>query len=332
MSGAVSIEKYTHTMEERWDRFVLNDSINGTILQTRKFLNYHQQGRFVDNSLVVMNGSNIIAVIPANYIRESNEIISHQGSTYGGIVLAKNSNKINVLDSIFLCLDNYLNENKISRVTFNQTGTIYQRYPSKLLDYYYYLNGYVASAELGYYIDLKETSENVIDGFSSSRRRDYRYSLRNKFEFKELCDNKEIADFYHVLCDNYKKFNTSPVHTLDEIMDLHQNRINGYIRFYGVYNEDVLVAGAMIFIFDNHVFHTQYLAVRQDSTNMFINEFLYTNLIFEAKKELFNYISFGTAVLEHGKILNRSLAQYKEGYGTNTYINYRYSKSFEIGE
>ena len=59
-----------------------------------------------------------------------------------------------------------------------------------------------------------------------------------------------------------------------------------------------------------------------------INEFLYTNLINEAQEKGFEIISFGTATLEHGKVLNRNLAQYKEGYGTSTYINYRYEKEY----
>ena len=86
----------------------------------------------------------------------------------------------------------------------------------------------------------------------------------------------------------------------------------------------------MIFVFDKQVFHTQYLAVRQDSTKQFINEYLYTNLIIEAKNESFDNISFGTAVLDYGKIMNHSLAMYKEGYGTNTYINYRYTKKMNL--
>ena len=42
------IEKYNDNYENIWDNFVDNESINGTIYHTRKFLNYHQKDRFED--------------------------------------------------------------------------------------------------------------------------------------------------------------------------------------------------------------------------------------------------------------------------------------------
>lgn len=32
---------YDPSWDERWDRFVMKGSMNGTFLQTRRFLNYH---------------------------------------------------------------------------------------------------------------------------------------------------------------------------------------------------------------------------------------------------------------------------------------------------
>ena len=57
----IALIKYEDNYEKAWDRFVLEESINGTFLQTRNFLNYHPTGRFEDNSLMFMKGNNIIA-------------------------------------------------------------------------------------------------------------------------------------------------------------------------------------------------------------------------------------------------------------------------------
>lgn len=105
MAGEVKLEEYTDIYAERWDRFVLKESINGTFLQTRKFLNYHPKDRFTDSSLVFLCGNNIVAVLPANYNLAERKIVSHQGSTYGGLILSKNSCKIQTLDMIFNELD-----------------------------------------------------------------------------------------------------------------------------------------------------------------------------------------------------------------------------------
>ena len=46
-------EKYEDSLEEQWDKFIAEKSINGTFLQSRRFFNYHPAGRFKDVSLVV---------------------------------------------------------------------------------------------------------------------------------------------------------------------------------------------------------------------------------------------------------------------------------------
>lgn len=53
-------EKYEDSLEEQWDKFITEKSINGTFLQSRRFFNYHPAGRFKDVSLVVYNEKNNI--------------------------------------------------------------------------------------------------------------------------------------------------------------------------------------------------------------------------------------------------------------------------------
>ena len=61
-----TVQPYTADQEAAWDRFVMQESGNGTFLQTRNFLNYHPAGRFEDASLIVTNEHDaIVAVVPA---------------------------------------------------------------------------------------------------------------------------------------------------------------------------------------------------------------------------------------------------------------------------
>ena len=123
-----------------------------------------------------------------------------------------------------------------------------------------------------------------------------------------------------------KKFNTVPLHTLEELLEFKNFRLKQNISFYGVYFQDHMVAGSMVFHFGQKVFHTQYLATNQDMLSLYPSEFLYMKLIETAKEKGFERISFGTATLEQGKILNKSLAQFKEGFGTFEYVNRTYTK------
>lgn len=328
------IIEYSEKYESQWDKFVLQDSMNGTFLQTRSFLNYHPKNRFVDNSLIFMKGTNIIAVLPANLIEDGGRkiLFSHMGSTFGGIVLGKAYKKISNVEMIFAELEDYFLQNNIVEVHLKMTSEIYSSDFSELLDYFSLLNHYTVTGEMGYYIDLTHyTNANKIEeNFTASRRRDYRYSLKNNLEFKEIDTSEEIENFYSVLCNNMEKFHTKPVHSLEELLLLKERCIPDNIRFYAIIKENEIISGGMIFCFGNKVFHTQYLATNQDYLALYPNEFLYYNLIKKAIEDNFKYISFGTATLEHGKILNKSLAQFKEGFGTREFMNRSYHKKFDI--
>ena len=85
----MKIVKYESTYEDIWDSFITEKSCNGTFLQSRRFLNYHPEGRFADTSYLVFNDKqHLVAVCPACEIIEDGKKIfySHSGSTYGGIV------------------------------------------------------------------------------------------------------------------------------------------------------------------------------------------------------------------------------------------------------
>jgi hypothetical protein len=56
--------QYNDDYENLWDRFVNEEAVNGTFLQTRNFLNYHPKGRFIDHSLLLLKDNAIVAVVP----------------------------------------------------------------------------------------------------------------------------------------------------------------------------------------------------------------------------------------------------------------------------
>ena len=325
----MEIVRYEESYEKAWDRFIDRDSINGTLLQTRRFLNYHAKDRFHDNSLLVMKGSNIVAVIPGNCVMEEGAKVfySHQGSTFGGIIVGKQYKKISDLETILDLFEQYLAEQSFERIVLKQTSELYSKDEFEMLYYMLFTRGYQSMLEVGYYLDLESVLPDEIEkSFSASRRRDYRYSLKNELTFHELESEEEIREFYQILLNNMTKFETQPVHTCEELLDLYQNRISGEIRFFGVFEQESMIAGGMLFDFYKKVFHTQYLATMQEKLQLYPNEYLYHSLIKQAIADKYPYISFGTATLEHGKVLNKSLAQFKEGFGTKQFVNYTFYK------
>ena len=330
MSLEITVRRYERKDEVAWERLVLEESTNGTFLQSRNFLNYHPEGRFHDHSLVFLNGSEPIAVIPAHETIEGGKkvLLSHQGSTFGGLVVGKPFCKITYVEKILETLEAYCREQGFGEIVLKQTGPIFCRENTNLIDYYLFLNGYTDSKEIGYWIDFADYKEDIPENYTYSIRRHYRNAMKHHFSFREL-GAKEVGLFYDVLLDNYRKFGRDPVHTLAELQDFKTNRLPEETSFYAVFSEEgEAIAGSMVFRFRKDVFHTQYLAVRQDWRDLFVNDFLYTGLIETARAEGFRALSFGTTTFEGGRVLNRPLAIVKEGFGTQPFLNTTYRRSF----
>lgn len=324
----IHVRPYSKDNKEKWDKFVMEESTNGTILQTQYFLDYHQQDRFIDSSIIIYKGNQIIGVMPMNLVKEGKRkvLVSHEGSTFGGIIIGKNNIKVSVVSKIIDEFFDYCRRSCIDEVHLKMTSSLYSKDTSELLDYMLFERGFNCSFEMGYYIDFMKYNKDIISNYSTSVRRHYRASLKNGLIFKELFTRNEIAQFYEVLLDNYKKFNRLPIHSLDELYLLKEYHMKDRVRFFGVFKGSEPVASSMVFDFFHKVFHTQYLASKSIYSRLYVNEYLYTMLIKTAMEEHFQFLSFGTATLDGGKKLNYNLAQYKEQYGTNQYLNKTYHK------
>ncbi len=331
--SSFNIVKYSEEYENKWDKFIFNRSINGTFLQSRQFLNYHPSDRFKDASLLIQKGTSLIAVIPACEVHEDGRkiFISHKGSTFGGIVLDRENYNIKTLEEIMPLLDGYLATEGFDSAVIHQTSDIFSERSMDLIDYYYFKNGWDSYSEVSFYVDLERAPDDIISGFSSSRRRDYKYSLKNDLYFKKMDSDEEIIQFHSLLSSNLEKFNARPVHTTAELLDFKNKRLQDIVDFYGVYTgEGKMVAASMLFYFANDVLHTQYLAQSQDFSDkkLYAMEFLDCNLIQLAKEKGFKKFSFGISTEEHGKVLNIGLASFKEGFGCDFCVNKTYLKKY----
>lgn len=325
------IEKYQDKLETAWDKFVLSKAYNGTFLQTRNFLNYHPQGRFKDYSLIIYKGSSdILAVIPGCVQKRDEKIIfvSHPGSTFGGILIHEQFYNLEHVETILEMVEKFLKENGFQQIIIKQPSQIFSKKSNDLIEYFFFQKQWSRYSELSFIIDLSKCSKDVISGFTARRRRDYRYSEKNGLCFRKLKDN-EICSFYKLLCENLKKFEAVPVHTLKELEEFKKYRLTDIVDFYGSFQEEKLVAASMVFYFGRDVFHTQYLAADQEKLELYSNNHLDTHLIQTAKEMGFHFFSFGISTEEHGSKLNRQLAGFKEGFGTSCSNNKTWWKELQ---
>lgn len=326
--GNIMIVAYSDDKKNDWDELVLERSINGSFLQTRRFLEYHGN-RFDDASLMFYRNGNLIAVIPFSFHEgEENkgEFRSHNGATFGGIIVHERYGTIEIYKQILSELFEYCN-NEGTHILLKMPSKIYTRLDKNtdMLEYLLRNCGYSVSEDVGFYIKLGELEDDFVKNYSTLRRRKLKKSMKYDLAFKEINSDSEVGEFYQVLQKNYLKFGCDPVHTLNELLVLKNNKLKNETRFFGVYLENRLIAGSMVFDFNNRTtFHTQYLASDNDYYAVCPNEYMYTELIRQAKKDEYRYLSFGTSTYEHGKVLNENLAIFKEGFNTEAYLNRTY--------
>lgn len=331
----MNIIRYEQSHEKIWDKFVNEQSANGTFLQTRAFLNYHPEGRFKDCSLIILPDQDlydIYAVVPAcEYAEDGKKVFhSHLGSTFGGVVI--NSIRYNVGDIIDILdsLDKYLRENGYDKAILKLTPDIFCRTDSALLQYLLWNRGYEQGTELSTYIDYKTYRDDILSNFNRRKKRSVKKGQAQNLVFKTLETEDEITSFYDILCENLRKFDTTPVHTLPELFDLRQ-RLSDIIDFYGVYDNEKMVAGAMNFFFKNtNAFHVQYSGARQEISDYSPMSHLFYGLISHAKARSSELLSFGISTEQKGRVLNVDLITNKEAYGSSFSLNRTFYKELRV--
>ncbi|MCQ2091835.1 MAG: GNAT family N-acetyltransferase [Fibrobacter sp.] len=316
---------YTKDLDSRIDRFVNQESVNGTFLQTRRFLNYHPEGRFKDASFVLHKSGIIVAYFPG-VVTESGCWISHQGSTFGGPVISKDYYSGSRILEIIETADKYLSENFRS-VKMKPSGRIFSTEPTDLLEYALEHFGYERSSELSSYTQLNECSD-PLELCTRECRHNYRKSNGEAFTYRHLEDEEEFRKFYNLLEISKKKYNTRPVHTLQELL-LLKDLFPEEILFRGIFDGDTYLSGMMLFVFKQaKAIHFQYVAPDESLRDKNGTTALYIGAMREAKRLGLEKFSWGISTEDSGKILNESLYHFKESFGAKGAVNITFTKKF----
>lgn len=303
-----SVKQYQENDYENWNAFI-GQAKNATFLFHRDFMEYHKN-RFEDFSLMAFDGEKLVAVLPANKV--GNEIFSHQGLTYGGLVINEKS-KLTTVINVFRAVLLFSKENEIEKLHLKTIPSIYHNKPAEEIHYALFL----AEAKL-----VRRDSLSVIDlsqkyDFSKIRKRGIQKGIANGLVIKE---ETNFESFWNeVLIPNLdERHDAKPVHSFKE-MKVLKSLFPKNIRQFNVYRNDKIVAGTTVFESEN-VAHCQYISKYENKENLGSLDFLYHFLITEvfASKRFFD---FGISNESQGKKLNDGLSYWKESFGASTIIH-----------
>lgn len=306
-NSTFSVKRYTAEDKFLWHQF-METSKNATFLFQRDFMEYHAD-RFTDHSLLVLKKGKPVALLPANIA--DNTLYSHQGLTYGGLILHKKV-KLKEVAAIFSSVLQFLNEKGIETLQIKMLPKIYNRLPADELDYLLFIaSAERVRADVLSVIDNKNPlriATNRLEGVKKAQKQGLRIVEENDFKgFWEKILTPNLALRHQAL----------PVHSLGEITDLASKFPINIVQF-NVYKDNEIVGGATIFETEA-VAHVQYISANADKQQLGTLDFLFEYLITERFRNK-RYFDFGTSNENHGKNINEGLLYWKECFGGRSIV------------
>ena len=297
----LEILKYTLEYKNRWDEFIIS-SKNGAFLFLRNYMEYHSD-RFSDCSYLIIENGSIEAVLPGNIT--NNFWYSHEGLTFGGLI---SSNKITTPKTIeiFKLLCNELKKNGILKVVYKPIPLIYHSIPAQEDIYALFIQNAV---KIGCNISSVIFQSHKLR-FSELRRRGIQKGIREKIEIAESTD---FSSFWDILDINLtQKFNTKPVHSLNEIK-LLKNWFPENIKLYTAKKDGIIIAGTVLYLINN-VVKVQYISADEWGKKVGALDLLFDTLVNQKYLHM-PIFDFGVSTENRGKYLNENLIFQKEGFG-----------------
>lgn len=297
------VKKYEKQDQKLWDGFV-KKAKNATFLFFRDFMEYHQE-RFDDFSLLIFDEKDKLkALLPAN--RVGNQVFSHQGLTYGGLLVEKKTKSTEVFD-LMKSVEGFLKEQMIVSLVMKSLPIIYNTTLSNELDFYWFTQkATLFRRDMNLAFPL-----NDVELLSKSKLKHYKKTKNIEIRF----DDDFKAFWNEILIPRLaQKHQAKPVHTLAEI-ELLASKFPENIKQVNAYVDNTIVAGITLFI-DKRVVKSQYGATSEVGETNRALDYLYFNLFDFYRAENRLYFDMGVvtdASFEEG--YNKGLLQQKEELG-----------------
>lgn len=113
------------------DAFILDKNTNGEFINTTKYLEYHPEDRFLDESIIIKDsdsGSIKCVVMAASNNEKKKSIISHPGTTFSGLIINRKT-KISEIENMIDMIEAYYGK-QYNEITLKLVPTCYCSQPS----------------------------------------------------------------------------------------------------------------------------------------------------------------------------------------------------------
>lgn len=306
MKGSIEVQRYGPEHLQEWDALV-RDARNGVFLFERAYMDYHAD-RFTDHSLLFRRDGALVAVLPASL--HGDELRSHGGLTFGGLVTTRRVGAALVLDLVEALLEHLAREGLVS-LLYKAVPHIYHQAPAEEDLYALFRHGaQLVRRDVSSTIRLgarMTPSKGRKSAPAVARRAGVRVVRSDDFHAFMALEEEHLQQRYGI----------RPVHTGAE-MSLLARRFPRSISLFTAILDDEIVAGTIVYE-SSQVAHAQYIAMNARGRDVSAMDLVLHELIVDvyAGKTWFD---FGISTENGGRDLNSGLAANKESYGARTTV------------
>jgi hypothetical protein len=306
-SAEPRVERYADVHRAEWDTFV-EGSKNGTFLFLRGYMDYHRD-RFADHSLLIREDQELVALLPANAVDHT--LFSHQGLTYGGLLVAPRMTTPRLL-AVFDATLAYARTTGFTSLEYKTIPHIYHGVPSEEDRYALFRHAATLS---------RRDVLSVVDMANrpALQQRRQRGAAKARRQGLVVHESDDWSGYWRLLTAHLlERFGVLPVHALDEIL-LLRGRFPANIRLFTVSDTEGVLGGAVIYE-SPRVAHVQYIAASARGLALGGLDLLFIHLldqVFAHKR----YFDFGISNEQQGHYLNHGLIEQKEGFGGRAVVH-----------
>lgn len=308
------VTAYGPEHQSTWDAFVHN-AANGTLFHTRAFLSYHPADRFVDASMLIMDGEHIRAVLPAAEISENGKkfLVAHPGASYGGMVFADDVG-VKECSEILSCAASVAKEKGMHGIRFLRLPpTSIRRAFSEHQEYWMHQQGWTMTrCEMDGSINLCGVkSDELFSHYTGKCRNMIRQAERAKIDVRVSDD---FAGFWTILENTLKRHDAKPTHSLEEILRL-VSACPGQVRLFGALEAATLIGGIVVITLHTGALYTLYMAQDYQHQSKHPVHALLSAVLQTAIHEDRSIVHLGVSTEDGGKVINEGLFFFKESFG-----------------
>lgn len=314
MSG-LRAEAYAPAMAAAWDR-VVEAAPGGTVMQTRRFLDYHGD-RFRDLGMIVWRRATPVAVFPlAAHPVQRDLAVSHPGTSFGGVLtLSRDPAEARW---VLRTAARALAAQGFRRLSYRTAPSAVLRLPDDGLLPDLLSLGQVTQLDLCSVLPLQGAGKHRLYWQSEIRRAERKGLRADPVETPD-----QWAELHAILSARLAgKYGKRLVHSVAELQDLHR-RLGRQSRAHLIRGaEGQALAGQWFIDYGTGTLHNQYNGASDAGLALGAASYGLALTLEAARDEGFRCFSFGRSTNDDGWTENRALLRFKSGFGAGLSAQY----------